>query len=478
MRVIPVKNRSMSKPLWFDPKGFDVKAGDNVIVETKRGIEFTTAVSDIIEITDAQFKEIKSDLKPVLRIATDNDILQNEKMDEYASLALPVFKQLVAESGLEMNPVSVEYLHDGKRAVFSFEAEERVDFRELIRKLTQEFNVRVAMRQIGARDKSRLLGGIAHCGQELCCSRFGGDFKPMSIRMAKEQDLSLSPQKISGCCGRLMCCLRYEFETYKEYKSMAPKFGSKITCGSQEFRVSAVDMPTSTISLSDADGKAVKIPLCEFEKKNEDDARPNMISVSTYENYSQENPMEVGLDSSWLITKFKDEPSLKPAGCPDCKCGHGKSQVHRQASSESTQSGFAVEVNAINEKDGENSKSRNSRRRRSNRNLANRKNSTEQKTANETKSSSQYKSRRTGNPPYSSQVNEKTTVRTVVRPGQKSSAIRHSVNSDGEQAVNSKERPQRKPRPPRNSKPVSQDEVSQGSSRRKPRERTRRNAQD
>ena len=469
----------MSKPLWFDPKGFDVKASDNVIVETKRGVEFATAVSDVIEISDAQFNEIKSDLKPVLRLATNDDILQNKKMQEYASVSLPVFKQMVKESGLEMSPVSVEYLHDGKKAVFSFEAEERVDFRELIRKLTQEFNVRVDMRQIGARDKSRLLGGIAHCGQELCCTRFGGDFKPMSIRMAKEQDLSLSPQKISGCCGRLMCWLRYEFETYKEYKSMAPKYGAKIACGNQEFRVSAVDMPTSSISLKGSDGKTVKIPLSEFEKKNEDDARPNMISVSTYEQYSQENPMEIELDTSWLITKFNDESASRPAGCPDCKCGHGrKHDQSNTATKDAVQTNLNNNSDSAIEKNEDKPKSKNSRRRRSNRNSANKKNSSEQKSANDNKSSSQRKSRRNGNSPASSQVNEKTTIRTVVRPGQKSSAIRQSVKPDKDAVANSNERPQRKPRPSRNSKPASQGEASQRSSRRKPRERTKRNTQD
>ena len=478
MRVIPVKNKSMSKPLWFDPIEFEIKTHDNVIVETKRGVEFATAVSDVIEITDDQFNEIGSELKPVLRIATSEDVSQNNDMDENAALALPIFKQMVNESGLDMVPVSVEFLHDGKKAVFSFEAEERVDFRELIRKLTQEFKVRVDMRQIGARDKSRIIGGIAHCGQELCCTRFGGEFKPMSIRMAKEQDLSLSPQKISGCCGRLMCCLRYEFEAYKEYKSLAPKFGAKIECGDQQFRVCSVDMPTSTISLKGEDGKTLKIPLTEFKKKNEDDARPNMISVSTYEQYSQDNPMEVELDSSWLITKFKDEPSIKPAGCPDCRCAHGNAHGHGQANNGSGPSGSASVANAGQEKDVDGSKSKNTRRRRPTRNTENRQNSSEQRTSGEVKASSQRKPRRSGKAPASTRVNDETTVRTVVRPGQKSSAIRQSVKSGDESASNSHERPQRKPRAPRNSSTAANGDATPVSTRRKPRERTRKNAQD
>ena len=130
---------------------------------------------------------------------------------------------MAAEASADMHPVSVEFLLDGDKAVFYFEAEERVDFRDLVRKLAAHFHVRIDMRQIGVRDEARMVGGLGHCGQELCCKRLGGEFCPVSIRMAKEQDLSLNPQKISGVCGRLMCCLRYEFDAYKDFKGRAPK---------------------------------------------------------------------------------------------------------------------------------------------------------------------------------------------------------------------------------------------------------------
>ena len=130
---------------------------------------------------------------------------------------------MASEANGDMHPVSVEYLFEGDKAIFYFEAEERVDFRELVRKLAAHFRVRIDMRQIGVRDEARMVGGLGHCGQELCCKRLGGEFCPVSIRMAKEQDLSLNPQKISGVCGRLMCCLRYEFDAYKDFKSRAPK---------------------------------------------------------------------------------------------------------------------------------------------------------------------------------------------------------------------------------------------------------------
>lgn len=139
-----------------------------------------------------------------------------------------MFKEFAEDASDQMRPVMVEFLFDGDKAVFYFEAEERVDFRDLVRKLAGHFHVRVDMRQIGVRDGARLVGGLGHCGQELCCKRLGGEFSPVSIRMAKEQNLSLNPQKISGCCGRLMCCLRYEYETYKEVNSRAPKHGAKV----------------------------------------------------------------------------------------------------------------------------------------------------------------------------------------------------------------------------------------------------------
>ena len=141
---------------------------------------------------------------------------------------MPVFRELVAEHKLDMKPIDVEYLFDGDKVVFYFVAEERVDFRELVKDLASRFHARIDMRQVGVRDEARMVGGLGHCGEQLCCVRFGGEFQPVSIRMAKEQDLPLNPLKISGLCGRLMCCLRYEFEAYKDYKGRAPKKGAII----------------------------------------------------------------------------------------------------------------------------------------------------------------------------------------------------------------------------------------------------------
>ena len=217
VRIAPIRLAYNPKTLWFDPGDLELKKEDPVVVSTARGLEFGRMADDVFEADEAQVKKLKTALKPVKRLASEEDVARAEEMCRRSEEALPVFKQMAAEASEDMHPVSVEFLLDGDKAVFYFEAEERVDFRELVRKLAAHFHVRIDMRQIGVRDEARMVGGLGHCGQELCCKRLGGEFCPVSIRMAKEQDLSLNPQKISGVCGRLMCCLRYEFDAYKDF---------------------------------------------------------------------------------------------------------------------------------------------------------------------------------------------------------------------------------------------------------------------
>ena len=216
-RIAPVNLPSNPTPWWFDAGELEIAAGDDVVVETARGTEFGHVADNAFEATPEQMKKLKSPLKPVIRVADDEDRARAAELEAKAAEALPVFKELAAKASDEMRPVSVEYLFDGDKAVFYFESENRVDFRELVRTLSSRLHVRVDMRQIGVRDEARMVGGLGHCGQELCCKRLGGEFCPVSIRMAKEQDLSLNPQKISGVCGRLMCCLRYEYYAYKDF---------------------------------------------------------------------------------------------------------------------------------------------------------------------------------------------------------------------------------------------------------------------
>lgn len=273
---------------WFDPKDFEIHAGDDVIVRTARGLEFGQAVGEVAEVDDLQIKNLRSSLQPVVRMATEEDREQRDAMERLSQDALPVFKRLAAQTNENMHPIKVQYLFDGNRAVFLFEAEERTDFRELVRRLSSELHVHVDMRQIGVRDEARLVGGIGHCGQELCCSRMGGEICPVSIKMAKAQDLSLNPQQISGVCGRLMCCLRYEYDTYKDFKARAPKNNATISTPEGDFKVCQLDMPHEEVVLRTDEGKRVRIPLSAFDAPAEDaeSQRPRSIGDAYYE-YAQ-----------------------------------------------------------------------------------------------------------------------------------------------------------------------------------------------
>lgn len=269
------------KVLWFDPNGVEFRAGDALIVRTERGLEYGIADEDLKEVDKKAIENLKCALKPVERKATVEDQLAWKEMQAKAEEALPVFKQMVAEQKLDMHPVTVEFLFDGDKAVFYFEAEDRVDFRELVRVLAARFHVRIDMRQIGVRDEARIVGGLGHCGQELCCKRLGGEFNPVSIRMAKDQDLSLNPQKISGVCGRLMCCLRYEADTYKEFKTRCPKMNSMVSTPEGDAKVIEVNVPRETVTIMAGD-KRVKIPVSEMDidKKT---GKPGIVSCDVYE---------------------------------------------------------------------------------------------------------------------------------------------------------------------------------------------------
>ena len=237
--VVGVRLR-FSKTLWFDPAGATPAEGDVVLVETERGTELGVVAQAPHEVTDQQ---LPAALKPVVRIATEDDLARAEELRAKEREALPVFREMVVERKLDMKPVDVEYLFDGDKIVFYFSAEERVDFRDLVRELASRFHARIDMRQVGVRDEARMVGGVGHCGQMLCCVRFGGEFQPVSIRMAKEQDLPLNPLKISGLCGRLMCCLRYEYDAYKDYKSRAPRRGAMIETPAGTAKVTDLNTP-------------------------------------------------------------------------------------------------------------------------------------------------------------------------------------------------------------------------------------------
>lgn len=300
-RIAPVNLPYNPKTLWFDAGDMDISVGDHVVVKTARGTEFGTLADAVFEATPEQVKKLKSSLKPVERVATEDDCAQHADLERKAAEALPLFKELAAETSKDMRPVSVEYLFDGDKAVFYFESENRVDFRDLVRTLSSRLHVRVDMRQIGPRDEARMVGGLGHCGQELCCKRLGGEFCPVSIRMAKEQDLSLNPQKISGVCGRLMCCLRYEYEAYKDFKSRAPKKNATIETPDGPAKVVDLDVPREVVSLRVEGEKPVRIPLADFEEP-EAGSRPCCVGCDAWDRANAPTENMFGAAAATLAT--------------------------------------------------------------------------------------------------------------------------------------------------------------------------------
>lgn len=226
VKVISVKFKNGGKPYYFAPKGGDVyEKGAGVIVETAKGLEYATVVEPACEVED---NEIVAPLKPVVRIATQRDEEQVKRNAERRGEAMVTAKEKIAARGLEMKLVDCEFAFDGSKIVFYFTSESRVDFRELIKDLSSAFHMRIELRQINIRDEIKLTGGLAPCGRECCCLGCMSEPKKVSVKMAKNQGLSLNPQKISGLCGRLMCCLSYEDEYYSEACKKVPKLGGTV----------------------------------------------------------------------------------------------------------------------------------------------------------------------------------------------------------------------------------------------------------
>lgn len=226
IKVIGVRFRTAGKIYFFDPLQFEIKKGDNVIVETARGIEFGTVVGDVREVTD---DKVIQPLKPVLRIANERDREQEAANKLKEKDAFKICLEKIQKHGLEMKLIDAEYTFDNNKVLFYFTADGRIDFRELVKDLAGVFKTRIELRQIGVRDETKILGGIGICGRPLCCHTHLSDFIPVSIKMAKEQNLSLNPTKISGVCGRLMCCLKHEEDTYEELNRRLPGIGDYVT---------------------------------------------------------------------------------------------------------------------------------------------------------------------------------------------------------------------------------------------------------
>ena len=244
-KIVGIKFKRTAKVYYFDPIGLKPKKGDTMIVETARGVEYGAVV---LEVKDVPDKEVVQPLKPVIRIATEADHNKNRKDEPRAKDCIKVAAEKVAARNLKMKIIDAEYTFDNGKLVFYFTAASRVDFRDLVKDLASAFHSRIELRQVGIRDETRLLGGIAPCGRVVCCASCLPDFRKVTIKMAKTQGLSLNPAKLSGLCGRLMCCLEYENDHYSETYKLMPKIGSEVDTPDGKAIVVANNMLTLVVT--------------------------------------------------------------------------------------------------------------------------------------------------------------------------------------------------------------------------------------
>lgn len=247
IKVVGVRFRSAGKIYYFAPENLDIEVGQHVIVETARGVEYGSVVIGIREVSE---ESVVLPLKPVMRIATVEDDKKEEENREKEKKAFQICLEKIKKHDLDMKLIETEYTFDNNKVLFYFTADGRIDFRELVKDLAAVFRTRIELRQVGVRDEAKILGGIGICGRELCCHRHLPEFIPVSIKMAKEQNLSLNPTKISGACGRLMCCLKHEQETYEYLNSKLPNVGETVkTNDGLKGEVSSVNVLRQTVKL-------------------------------------------------------------------------------------------------------------------------------------------------------------------------------------------------------------------------------------
>jgi len=254
--VIRVRFKRASKLYDFDPNGLDLHNGMHVVTETARGVELGECMSGIMEVPD---ERVPSPLKPIIRIATEQDMLTQKRNEESEKEAFDIAVERIAEHNLEMKLVDVEYAFDHSKIIFYFTANGRVDFRMLVKNLASIFKTRIELRQIGVRDEAKMLGGIGPCGRPICCRTFLSDFTPVSIKMAKEQNLSLNPTKISGLCDRLMCCLKYEQDQYEATRKRMPRVGREIITPDGVGTINAINVLEETVRVRIAVGDAFEL---------------------------------------------------------------------------------------------------------------------------------------------------------------------------------------------------------------------------
>lgn len=262
--IVGVRFKRAGRIYYFDPAGLDLQVDDAVVVETARGSEIGTVVIAPKQVLES---EIEDPLRPVLRKATPDDLHQLRSFRNKEPEALRKCAEKIAQHGLPIKLVGAEYNFDGSRLTFYFTADGRVDFRELVKDLGATFRTRIELRQIGVRDEAKLRGGFGRCGRVLCCASFLDEFSPVSIRMAKDQDLPLNPMKISGICGRLLCCLSYENETYCCAKQRLPRVGEEVLTSFGLGKVAGVNVIKDTVLIELESKSTVEVPAAQVRRK-------------------------------------------------------------------------------------------------------------------------------------------------------------------------------------------------------------------
>jgi len=290
VKVVGVRFKKASRIYYFDPSNLKLEVNDFVVVETTRGLEVARVV---ITPKHVLASEIETPLKPVMRKADPKEVKHSEEMESKEKEALIECAKMITRLGLPMKLLSAEYSLDGGHITFFFSAAERVDFRELVRELASHFKVRVELRQVGARDEAKICGGFGRCGRQLCCTTFLSEFVPISIKMAKEQDLPLNPMKISGVCGRLLCCLAYEHNFYHEMKGKMPKDGQIVTTPIGTARVAGSNPLKGTVIVELESEVTIELPLSDVKvireqvsTQNEPSNQDNKESHESEKNFS------------------------------------------------------------------------------------------------------------------------------------------------------------------------------------------------
>lgn len=282
--VIGVRFKEVGKVYTFDPIGMQIEAGTSVIVETARGVECGTVALSNHEVPE---EDIVAPLKPIIRIATEEDLKTIEKNRELEKKAFDTCQEKIEKHNLEMKLIDVEYTFDGKKILFYFTADGRVDFRELVKDLAAVFKTRIELRQIGVRDEAKMVGGLGICGRPLCCNNHLSEFAPVSIKMAKEQGLSLNPTKISGTCGRLMCCLKYEQDSYEHLLKITPKVGAVVD--TKEGRGTVVDVNLISGQIKVCLDRSPDAVPATYTRKQVKTIRDGRVSISKEEREAFKN---------------------------------------------------------------------------------------------------------------------------------------------------------------------------------------------